>query len=130
MKTFLVALFALAIAPPAMARDTVQIPSGTYLEFPDPEGQPLSFEASNGSYEMGRYGQCTIIKKSVKNEGDVLYNFDANCVNTHGKPFVTYEKWQLNRAENGDTYLVTISDSHGASYSQTATIAIWKLMKE
>jgi hypothetical protein len=127
MKTFFVAAPLLAIASPTMASDAVHIPSGTYLEFPDPEGQPLSFDG-DGTYEMGRYGSCTIIKKSVKKINYDFYSFDANCVNTHGNDFVSHEKWQLKRAENGDTYLVTISDSHGASYSMTATIAIWKLM--
>jgi hypothetical protein len=67
LKTSLVALFALtAIISAAIARDAVQIPSGTYLQFPDVVTGNLSFDGSRGSYVMGRYGACTIIKQSLQ----------------------------------------------------------------
>jgi hypothetical protein len=53
-----------------------------------------------------------------------FYGFDANCTNSHGTDFISHEKWKLKRATNGDTYLVTDSDSYK---SQSA---IWKLSKE
>jgi hypothetical protein len=120
MKTFLVVALLLAIASPAMTRDAVDIPSGTYVEFPDPEGQPLSFDGRDGTYGMGRYGSCTINKKSVKIDPAAVYSFDANCVSTHGDKFVSHEKWKLN-SETVDTYLVTVSTSYGQTY-----IATWK----
>jgi hypothetical protein len=47
LKTSLVALFALtAIISAAIARDAVQIPSGTYLQFPDVVTGNLSFDGS------------------------------------------------------------------------------------
>jgi hypothetical protein len=128
MKKFLLTLaLVTAFAAPVMARDAVQIPSGTYLEFPDPEGQPLSFDGSDGSYGMGRYGVCTIIKKSVKIDPAGLHSFDANCVDTHGDKFVSHEKWQLEpRGGGGDTYLVTVSTCC-RGYTE---IAIWKRLTE
>jgi hypothetical protein len=128
-KVFLITTVLVAFTGHAMARDAVQIPSGTYLEFPNPEGQPLSVDASDGTYGMGRYGSCTIIKKTVKFDSNAVYDFDANCVSTHGDKFLSNEKWKLERGENGDTYLVTVSYARGFVSKQT-DIGVWKLMKE
>jgi hypothetical protein len=94
LKTSLVALFALtAIISAAIARDAVQIPPGTYLQFPDVVTGNLSFDGRSGSYEMGRYGACTVIKKTVKIDPAGVHSFDANCTNTHGNGFGSHEKW-------------------------------------